>query len=631
MTVTEHTFSNRYVAQRLIARGGMAEVYLAHDQLLDRQVALKVLFPEYARDPSFVERFRREAQAAANLNDKNIVGIYDWGQEQGTYFIVMEYVDGRSLREILNEQGPLPAKQAAEIGAEIASALGYANAKGVVHRDVKPGNVLITTNGVVKVTDFGIARAGTSEQLTQVGNVMGTATYFSPEQAQGLPVDGRSDVYSLGVVLYEMVAGVTPFQGDNPVAVAYKHVREEPMPLDQRVPDVPAEYAHIVTRCLAKDPAARYQTGADLEADLERFVSGMPLAATPVTAMVTTVEGPTTATPVAAAAYSAAATQAVPAVAPRNGAQQTDDRNKKVTTAIIIMLAVILGIIVIALALFLNSSSDRGTATVPNVVGQSFDSAKTNIEKAGFKVTRDDVASDTVPLGQVVAQKPDAGTTIKKGGSVTLSVSIGPGDTTVPNVVGQSFDNANTLLTTAGFKVAKLEQPSDQVPTGIIVSSNPAAGAKAAKGSPVTVTVSTGAQKVKVPNVVGQDQGTAANQLGQAGFSTKIVTAASDTVAAGKVIKTDPAAGTDLAKGSTVTVTVSSGPAKIAVPDVTGQTQANAVSTLSNAGFNVTVNTQSSSAANAGKVINQSPSAGTMADKGSTVTITVGVVVPPST
>lgn len=631
MTVTERTFSNRYVAQRLIARGGMAEVYLAHDQLLDRQVALKVLFPEFARDPSFVERFRREAQAAANLNDKNIVGIYDWGQEQGTYFIVMEYVDGRSLREILNEQGPMPAKQAAEIGAEIASALGYANAKGVVHRDVKPGNVLITNTGVVKVTDFGIARAGTSEQLTQAGNVMGTATYFSPEQAQGLPVDGRSDVYSLGVVLYEMVAGVTPFQGDNPVAVAYKHVREEPMPLDQRVPDVPIDYATIVARCLAKDPAARYQTGADLAADLQRFVSGMPLAAAPVTAMVTTVEGPTTATPAVTAGAAAAATQAVPTVAPRSSAQHTDDRNKKVTTAIIIMLAVILGVVVIALALFLNNSSDRGSGVVPNVVGQSFDSAKTNIEKAGFKVTRDDVSSDTLPLGQVVAQKPDAGTTIKKGGSVTLSVSIGPGDTAVPNVVGQSFDNANTLLTTAGFKVAKLEQPSDQVPTGIIVSSNPAAGTKAAKGSTVTVTVSTGAQKVKVPNVVGQDQGTAANQLGQAGFSTKFVTASNDTVPAGKVIKTDPAAGTDLAKGSTVTVTVSSGPAKVAVPDVGGQTQAAAVSALSAAGFNVTVNTQSSSAANNGKVINQSPSAGTMADKGSTVIITVGIVVPPST
>jgi len=630
MTTTERIFSNRYVVQSLIARGGMAEVYLAHDNLLDRRVALKVLFPEFARDPSFVERFRREAQAAANLNDKNIVGIYDWGQEEGTYFIVMEYVDGRSLREILNEQGPISAKQAGEIGAEIASALAFAHAKGVVHRDVKPGNVLITSTGIVKVTDFGIARAGTSEQLTQAGNVMGTATYFSPEQAQGLPVDGRSDLYSLGVVLYEMVAGVTPFQGDNPVAVAYKHVREEPMPLDQRVPDVPADYATIVARCLAKDPGARYANGEALENDLLRFVKGQPLLAAPVTAIVSTVDEPTPAVPAAAAYATGAATQAVPAVAPSRVAPPRDN-NKKVMTGVIVTLAILLGVVVIVLALFLGDSGSKGTASVPNVIGQSYDAAKANLEKAGFKVTRDDAASDTVPLGQVIAQKPDAGTTINKGGTVTLSVSSGPGDTAVPNVVGQSSENATTLLTTAGFKVAKLEQPSDQVPANIVVSSDPAAGAKSQKGSTVTITVSTGAQKVAVPNVVGQDQATAANTLGQAGFSTKVFSQASDTVPSGKVIKTDPGAGTELAKGSTVNVTVSSGPAKVNVPNVVGSTQAAATATLTAAGFTVTVNTQATTPANAGNVLSQSPGAGTAADKGSAVTITVGINVPVTT
>jgi serine/threonine-protein kinase len=630
MTTTERIFSNRYVVQSLIARGGMAEVYLAHDNLLDRRVALKVLFPEFARDPSFVERFRREAQAAANLNDKNIVGIYDWGQEEGTYFIVMEYVDGRSLREILNEQGPISAKQAGEIGAEIASALAFAHAKGVVHRDVKPGNVLITSTGIVKVTDFGIARAGTSEQLTQAGNVMGTATYFSPEQAQGLPVDGRSDLYSLGVVLYEMVAGVTPFQGDNPVAVAYKHVREEPMPLDQRVPDVPADYATIVARCLAKDPGARYANGEALENDLLRFVKGQPLLAAPVTAIVSTVDEPTAAVPAAAAYATGAATQAVPAVAPSRVAPPRDN-NKKVMTGVIVTLAILLGVVVLVLALFLGDSGSKGTASVPNVIGQSYDAAKANLEKAGFKVTRDDAASDTVPLGQVIAQKPDAGTTINKGGTVTLSVSSGPGDAAVPNVVGQSSENATTLLTTAGFKVAKLEQPSDQVPANIVVSSDPAAGAKTQKGSTVTITVSTGAQKVAVPNVVGQDQATAANTLGQAGFSTKVVSQASDTVPSGKVIKTDPGAGTELAKGSTVNVTVSSGPAKVNVPNVVGSTQAAATATLTAAGFTVTVNTQATTPANAGNVLSQSPGAGTAADKGSAVTITVGINVPVTT
>src|SRR6516162_9226544 len=264
MTLAGKVFSNRYEIQRELAQGGMAEVYLAHDQLLDRPVALKALFPEYAREPSFVERFRREAQAAANLNHPNIVAIYDWGQEAGTYFIVMEYVEGRTLRDIIRTEGPIEPGRAADITAEIASALAFAHRSGVVHRDVKPGNVLITPQGNVKVTDFGIARAGASDGLTQTGSVMGTATYFSPEQAQGLAVDGRSDVYSLGVVLYEMVTGVAPFTGDSPVAVAYKHVREDPVPPSQRKTELPPDLQQIILTALAKDPDARYQSADDM-------------------------------------------------------------------------------------------------------------------------------------------------------------------------------------------------------------------------------------------------------------------------------------------------------------------------------------------------------------------------------
>jgi len=278
MTLAGRVFSSRYEIQREVAQGGMAEVYLARDQLLNRPVALKALFPEYAREPSFVERFRREAQAAANLNHPNIVAIYDWGQESGTYFIVMEYVEGRSLRDLCRSEAPLDANQAAEITAEIASALAFAHRNGVVHRDVKPGNVLLTRSGNVKVTDFGIARAGTSDGLTQTGSVMGTATYFSPEQAQGLPVDGRSDVYSLGVVLYEMVTGGAPFTGDSPVAVAYKHVREDPVAPSQRNAEVPHDLEQIIMTALAKDPGHRYQTADDLRADLLRFRRGRPLA-----------------------------------------------------------------------------------------------------------------------------------------------------------------------------------------------------------------------------------------------------------------------------------------------------------------------------------------------------------------
>src|SRR3954470_7898312 len=267
MSLVGQVFSNRYQIDREIARGGMAEVYLARDQLLNRPVALKCLFPEYAREPSFVERFRREAQAAANLNHPNIVAIYDWGQESGTYFIVMEYVEGRSLRDLIRSEAPVDPNDAAEITAEIAAALGFAHTSGVVHRDVKPGNVLLTRSGSVKVTDFGIARAGASDGLTQTGSVMGTATYFSPEQAQGLAVDGRSDVYSLGVVLYEMVTGQPPFVGDSPVSTAYKHVREAAVAPSKIVPSVPPELERVILTCLAKDPKDRYQSCDDLRAD----------------------------------------------------------------------------------------------------------------------------------------------------------------------------------------------------------------------------------------------------------------------------------------------------------------------------------------------------------------------------
>src|SRR5438477_3219185 len=260
MSLVGRVFSNRYEIEREVAQGGMAEVYLARDQLLDRPVALKALFPEYAREPSFVERFRREAQAAANLNHPNIVSIYDWGQESGTYFIVMEYVEGRSLRELIHTEGTIEPGQAADIAAEIASALAFAYRSGVVHRDVKPGNVLLTESGTVKVTDFGIARAGTSDGLTQTGSVMGTATYFSPEQAQGLPVDGRSDVYALGVVLYEMVTGVAPFTAESPASVAYKHVREEPTTPSRIVHDIPGALDRIILTALAKDVALRYES-----------------------------------------------------------------------------------------------------------------------------------------------------------------------------------------------------------------------------------------------------------------------------------------------------------------------------------------------------------------------------------
>ena len=410
----------------------MAEVYLARDESLNRPVALKALFPEFAREPSFVERFRREAQAAANLNHPNIVGIYDWGQESGTYFIVMEYVEGRSLRELMRDDGPIESGRAADITAEIASALAFAHRSGVVHRDVKPGNVLITPQGHVKVTDFGIAHSGTSDGLTQTGSVMGTATYFSPEQAQGLAVDGRSDVYSLGVVLYELVCGGVPFVADSPVSVAYKHVREDPLPPSQRNTDVPAGLEQIIMSALAKDPDQRYQSADDMRADLLRFRRGRPLAAAPVTAIVAELPTATVAN-TGMSAYAAPATVANPRVpVDDTGTYAREPRRRRHPALFTVLtLLVLAAILVLILAWATNQGSKQATVTVPNVVGKTKDDAS-RILLAQHLVPDVKNVNSAKQVGIVVKQDPAADEGVTKNSKVTISVSVGVGTATDP-------------------------------------------------------------------------------------------------------------------------------------------------------------------------------------------------------
>jgi serine/threonine-protein kinase len=618
----ERVYTNRYEIVRHLARGGMAEVYLAHDQLLDRRVALKVLFPEFARDPAFVQRFRREAQAAANLNHPNIVAVFDWGEEDGTYFIVMEYVEGRSLREAIHAEGPLYPNLAADLASDIAGALGFAHRNGVVHRDVKPGNILLTPQGQVKVTDFGIARAaGTSEGLTQTGSVMGTATYFSPEQAQGLPVDARSDVYSLGVVLYEMVCGIPPFTGESPISVAYKHVREEPPRPTVVNPDVPAALENVILTAMAKSPEARYASADEMRADLARFrrgeeTSAVPLMAVPVSGADVTVANPRMDKVYDRTTVGTVIPSPTIPVAPRRSAGPF-------VLALVALLAALAGLGYL-LARQLSGGKSGSLVAVSNYVGMTQHDAELLIQNAGLKPDSSSEENDQVAAGQVVSQDPQPGTKIDKGATVKLKVSAGKGQVKVPDVSKQSLDDAQSQLRDAGLDYKVLQESSDSVDAGKVTRTDPPAGSQVEKGTIISLFVSTGKQQVQIPDVSGQDPATAANTLGNRGLTIKQVTQPSDTVDAGTVIGTNPPAGTSVAKGSEVQLIVSSGKEQVSVPNLYGRTQSEAMSDLQNVGLTGTVTSVScSDSSSAGKVIAQSPAAGSKVAKGSSVNMSV--------
>ncbi|MCU1372957.1 MAG: serine/threonine protein kinase with sensor(s) [Actinomycetia bacterium] len=622
-------YNGRYELHRRIARGGMADVYLARDLLLDRPVALKVLFPEFSTDQGFVERFRREAQSAANLSHPNIVSIYDWGEEDGTYFIVMEYVEGRSLAQILRDEGALLPDRAADITTDIAAALGFAHRNGVIHRDVKPGNVLLSPLGQVKVTDFGIARAvSTQDNLTQTGTVMGTATYFSPEQARGEQVDPRSDVYSLGVVLYELLTGEPPFTGDNPVAVAYKHVQEQADRPTLRNPHIPAALEAVVMKALAKNPANRYASADDLAADLRRFRDGRPVLAEGILPD----EELTSAVAPARGGPPPGATTAVPRMdgtraVPVGTQGEWYEEPPKRSPTFLIVLGVLLVLLVALLVLFaknLGVGNNAAQAKVPSVVGMQVDEATKALQDAGFSVDPKTESQPDKAEGIVLSQDPEAGTKIKKGDKVTIHVNSGQPAVPVPTLVGKTEAEARKLLDDAGLVGDFQPQADDTVPQGEVISQDPASG-ELPKGSVVKVTYSSGAGETQVPDVSGLTATAAANQLGRAGFEVVPQEEASSTVAKGLVIRTDPPADSTLPKGEKVTVYVSSGPSTASVPSVLDLSAADATATLRQAGFLVKQQTRAVlDPAEDGLVIAQSPDGGSDAAPGSTVTITIG-------
>lgn len=612
------TLNNRYEIHSHLARGGMAQVYLARDNVLDRPVAVKELVPEFATDPSFVERFRREAQAAAGLTHANIVSVYDWGSQDGTYFIVMEYVDGPSLSQVIRSEGALHPRRAAEIAAQVADGLGFAHARGVVHRDIKPGNVLLTKSGQAKVTDFGIARAlsAQDEDLTQAGSVMGTATYFSPEQAQGHTVDQRSDLYSLGVVLYEMVTGKPPFSGETPLAISYRHVQDTPEPPSTRIAGVPRGLEAIIMKLLSKKPDDRYASAADVQADLNRYLAGQPTVAE--NELGVNDAGATTVQP---------ATAYVPTAAPVEDEPEDEQPKSRAGLYIGILVAALLILGGILTFVMMNSDSAE-MVTVPSVVGLDRADAEKELTDKGFKVEASEKPSDTIEAGKVLSQEPDKDTEAPKGSTVKIVVSTGHEQIEVPDLVGRTQAEAEKILTDMNLLPRIDFEENDEAEAGQVLRQDPPKGEKVDSGSVVNLIVSKGAGEEIVPDVVGQPLAQAQAAIQNQGFRFANPTREpSSDFPEGSVISTDPPGGTSLPKNSLIKIVVSSGVEQVQVPTVTGQTEDSATATLKDRGFNVSVTprTVSPDDPNANRVISQDPSGGSSREKGSTVTITVGV------
>ncbi|MFM8266413.1 MAG: Stk1 family PASTA domain-containing Ser/Thr kinase [Ilumatobacteraceae bacterium] len=660
--------NERYELQRRIGRGGMADVFLARDLLLGRPVAIKALFPEFAVDPNFVERFRREAQSAASLNHPNIVSVYDWGKYQNTYFMAMEYVEGRTLADYLRVSKRIDPAKVVEIVVEVAAALSFAHRNGVVHRDIKPANILVGSNGQVKVADFGIARAlnaPTESNLTQDGSVMGTATYFSPEQAQGGQPDPRSDLYSLGVVMYELVSGRPPFEGDNPVSIAYKQVHERPQPLNQVVSGVPRDLEAIIARLLAKRPDLRYPSADALRDDLRRFRRGEPVRALD---QMPDVPAPPAGAPAAPAAVpptlpdrrvvvapvddvtppegvGGGSTTVLPrtAMMPESGWERRPPRRSRSASpmamylgiAAAALVALVVGVVV--LANVLGGGEGSGEVIVPNVVGLSLEEGTEELRAAGLLVNPVRQPTDDFPEGLIVSTDPPAGTTAATNDLITVYYNPANEPFPLPNVSGLSQTEATANLTGIGLVVdpTVLVEQSETVPEGEVIRTDPPAGTDIRQGDSVQLVVSGGLGDVAIPSVAGLPVADARALLERPefGFLVTVIEERSDAYGPGTAIGTLPAAGELLAKGSDIVLRVSSGPIQIPVPSLTGLTEAQARKVLFDLGLLASVEyvVVGAGSPEIGKVVSQNIDAGILVDPDTVIRIRVGQAPPATT
>ncbi|WP_276915135.1 Stk1 family PASTA domain-containing Ser/Thr kinase [Parvibacter caecicola] len=643
--MTGRTFSGRYEIKDRIGIGGMAEVYRAVDNVLGRVVAVKVMLPQYAADVDFTRRFRQEAASAANLQSPYIVNVYDWGQDGQTYFIVMEFVRGSDLKTAIQQRGAINQRKVAEIGAQVCQALTVAHNQDIIHRDIKPQNIMVQPDGNVKVMDFGIARAKNSvEQKTS--SVLGTAHYISPEQAQGKELTSASDIYSLGIVLYEAATGKLPFDGPDAVSVALMQVKDMPVPPRDINPKIDPGLESIIMCALAKNPAERFATANDMRLALNDYLAGRPVNLAAVAGMgaaATAMLGGAAATnlmnrvpengtqvmPAVEGAAGNPGTQTMkPVDAGRNRNSYRADSSEGPKKGPIIALAIVAALVVIGVIVFIVSNGSAKQVDVPDVTGQSLAAATKALEDAGLEVGNvNRVTDDTQEPNTVTGQDPEGGKQAPEGSRVNLTVTQATETFELPTITDMTPDQAQNLAAQYGFVLqANGEKASDDIAEGMICVQSPEAGTPIKKGDTVTYIVSSGPDSVTVPNVIDDDEATATSKLEKLGFQVKTQTASSTNTDEGCVMIQSPTDGEKVKKGSTVTITISTGPDKPEtknVPDVKGYSEGDAAVALENAEFKYSVTYENSDTVPGGSVIRQYPDAGTALEPGKTVNLTI--------